>query len=200
LQLQRGAVTLVELMVVLSIIGVLLALLLPAVHAARERARETVCKNNVYQLSLAIANFTHAYKRLPGPHKPNLVGGWSIEILPFLEQKNLADRIAIGTKISEAESFLLEPPRLFRCPSRGTNWSSSPEEMSPAHYALVPLSRRESYMLFETSTRFEVAWASGPELSYQSASQSVGPHHGGLYYSRGFQQGISFMQNGKTQD
>ena len=85
-----AGVTVLELMIVLSIIGILLALLLPAVQAARERARETVCKNNVHQLNLGIAHYFEIHKKLPPRSLTGKFGGWSIEVLPFIEEKALA--------------------------------------------------------------------------------------------------------------
>ncbi|MCA8989947.1 MAG: DUF1559 domain-containing protein, partial [Planctomycetaceae bacterium] len=68
-QSQRAGFTLVELLVVIAIIGVLVALMLPAVQRAREAARRTQCKNNLKQIGLAILNFESSYKYLPS-------GGW----------------------------------------------------------------------------------------------------------------------------
>ena len=92
----RRAFTLIELLVVLAIIAVLLGLLLPAVSAARQRAMETVCKNNLGQINLAVAQFVETQKRLPAPGNSGVVGGWTIEVLPFLDQKNLRDRVTPG--------------------------------------------------------------------------------------------------------
>jgi len=90
------AFTLVELLVVIAIIGVLIALLLPAVQAAREAARRMSCANNLKQLSLSAHNYQSAQGKFP----PMLMVGkdqyrWSAQarLLPYIESLNLADRI-----------------------------------------------------------------------------------------------------------
>jgi len=104
--------TLVELLVVIAIIGILIALLLPAVQAAREAARRTQCTNNLKQIGLAFHNFQDTYRRLPngardGYHRVNNREidpftwccrartqkgfSWSYHILPFIEAKNVHD-------------------------------------------------------------------------------------------------------------
>jgi prepilin-type processing-associated H-X9-DG protein len=90
----------VELLVVIAIIGVLIALLLPAVQAAREAARRTQCKNNLTQLGLAIHNFEFHFEALPSgsinPEGPirNVPEGiqisWIVQILPYIEQNALS--------------------------------------------------------------------------------------------------------------
>ncbi len=104
---QRGrrAFTLIELLVVIAIIGILVALLLPAVQAAREAARRTECKNHLRQLGLATLNYESTFKRLPASAVVNLGvtetannGSWGVHgrILHFLEQANLYDQVDIS--------------------------------------------------------------------------------------------------------
>jgi prepilin-type N-terminal cleavage/methylation domain-containing protein/prepilin-type processing-associated H-X9-DG protein len=83
--------TLVELLVVIAIIGVLVALLLPAVQAAREAARRSQCLNNVKNLALGCANFESAKKRMPYGRKFDFwdTYTWVQEILPFIEQQQV---------------------------------------------------------------------------------------------------------------
>ena len=98
--------TLVELLVVIAIIGILVALLLPAVQAAREAARRMSCQNNMKQVSLALHNFHDVYRHFPAGAeedvlpKPNSTGtttyirgtSWIVYILPQIEQQALYDR------------------------------------------------------------------------------------------------------------
>ena len=97
----RQAFTLVELLVVIAIIGLLVALLLPAVNSAREAARRTQCTNNLRQLGLAILNFETSQRRLPtggqgtdfSTNPPSTIfdiHSTFTEILPFVEEATLA--------------------------------------------------------------------------------------------------------------
>jgi prepilin-type N-terminal cleavage/methylation domain-containing protein len=124
--------TLVELLVVIAIIGVLVALLLPAIQAAREAARRTQCQNNLKNVALAITNFEDAHKMFPtggakylnagygleqnvennkplGPEKQGL--GWAFQLLPFIEQ-TAAYQI---TRTIDLQQIVMP---LYVCPSR----------------------------------------------------------------------------------
>src|SRR6187200_1541266 len=94
----RRAFTLVELLVVIAIIGVMVALLLPAVQAAREAARRSRCQNNLRQIGLATHMFHDTKKKLPingtgsfGYGQPNVdgSGSWAYNIMPFAEMQNV---------------------------------------------------------------------------------------------------------------
>jgi prepilin-type N-terminal cleavage/methylation domain-containing protein/prepilin-type processing-associated H-X9-DG protein len=129
-----AAFTLVELLVVIAIIGVLVALLLPAVQAAREAARNSQCKNSLKQIGLAMLNYESARKEFPaggwgfrwmgdpdagtGPRQP---GGWIYQVAPYIEQAGVT-YIGSGTR-GQAKYDALAQQRaaivpMFYCPSR----------------------------------------------------------------------------------
>jgi prepilin-type N-terminal cleavage/methylation domain-containing protein/prepilin-type processing-associated H-X9-DG protein len=90
---KKPGFTLVELLVVIAIIGILIALLLPAVQAAREAARRTQCTNNLKQASLAVHNYADTYKTLPSAsYNWGLGHSFWVALMPFMEQQAFYDR------------------------------------------------------------------------------------------------------------
>lgn len=141
----RSGFTLVELLVVIAVVGVLMALLLPAVHAVREAARRTACKNNLRQLGLGLHSYEAAFQRFPvgyafmtgsdfsaktgyplapGADDANHLGfSWGTYLLPFLEEQNLYDQVQFNLPGFDpanqaAREFSL---KVFLCPT--DSWS-----------------------------------------------------------------------------
>ncbi|QDU30763.1 hypothetical protein ETAA8_59110 [Anatilimnocola aggregata] len=135
----RRAFTLVELLVVIAIIGVLVALLLPAVQAAREAARRSQCSNNLKQLGLAIHNYHDTFQYLPisisrwsegaRPTPVRNGKGWIVSILPHAEQTALYTRFekyfngdftggaGLNDPAVECRDAMKTPVKFLQCPS-----------------------------------------------------------------------------------
>src|SRR5262245_7784139 len=122
----RDAFTLVELLVVIAIIGVLIALLLPAVQAVRETARKMSCKNNLKQLGLAMHNYESAFRTLPAGYayraspQGNALGfSWGALSLPFLEQTAVQEEFNFSLPIYDDVNRIVRERHLpvFLCPS-----------------------------------------------------------------------------------
>ena len=101
--------TLVELLVVIAIIGILVALLLPAVQQAREAARRTQCVNNQRQLGLACLNYESALSEFPRGGTPGEGSMWSAYILPFVEDEALKNLMTIGESTTSVNNQWAHP-------------------------------------------------------------------------------------------
>ncbi|MGO8748535.1 MAG: DUF1559 domain-containing protein [Thermoguttaceae bacterium] len=140
---KRQAFTLVELLVVIAIIGILIALLLPAVQAAREAARRTQCTNNLKQIGLALHNYHDTQQWFPAtycgvPDPPAFSDGWStntfrgsalLRMLPYMEQNPIYSAVNFsvdtdGQSINGVPIYELLFPTML-CPSDVNNTTTS---------------------------------------------------------------------------
>jgi prepilin-type N-terminal cleavage/methylation domain-containing protein len=133
MQRTRPAFTLVELLVVIAIIGVLVALLLPAVQAAREAARRTSCASNLTQLILAVHNYEMAHAvypagtidatgpivNVPNPPPASYHHAWTVQILPYIEERGTWQAIdkTVGVYHPRNAAAAGSMPRFLACPS-----------------------------------------------------------------------------------
>lgn len=153
--LPRRAFTLIELLVVIAIIGVLIALLLPAVQQAREAARRSQCKNNLKQIALGLHNYAETFGTFPPGYVLQRVDrtsstaqdtaiyygnwAWSALLLPYLEQAPLYASLKVGTlPLADAAAdptilpLLQTKIPLFRCPS-----DTGPDSVDVVHRNII---------------------------------------------------------------
>lgn len=129
--IRRAAFTLVELLVVITVIGILVALTLPAVQQARAAARRAQCLNHLHQLGLALHNYHDTHRILPpgaiviGPSLPVVFSGWGwgAMILPMTDQAPLYAQIdfSLWTAEGSNEGLLSQGVSVWRCPSDSTS-------------------------------------------------------------------------------
>lgn len=147
--------TLVELLVVIAIIGVLVALLLPAVQQAREAARRSQCVNNMKQIGVAMHNYHDSYNAFPPGWinrgaNGNPMYGWAVNILPYIEQGALYDQLRPGqiplverynaSSTPEDQALLQTPLSAYRCPSDVTRALNDLENFGATNHFRVSTS------------------------------------------------------------
>lgn len=175
--------TLIELLVCIAIIGILIGLLLPAVQAVREAARQVQCRNNLKQLALACCNYESAYRYFPGyagesvpafvnfprPRDPSKRGwNWVAKALIFMEQPVLSERWGV---FGAAESMVLSPQdrEILKTPIPGLY---CPSRRSAEAYPLM-----EDYhgRYGELSCRMDYAMNGGPAVPEDVANGTHSP-------------------------
>jgi type II secretory pathway pseudopilin PulG len=185
---RRCGASLIELLVVLGIMGIMMSLLLPALNAARESANETVCKNNLYQLTAAMHHYRSARKHLPP------LGEWTVELLPYLEERPLHRALRSSNPATLPEAKVL--PAVYSCTAQ-PNVASRVAGVPTCHYVLVIDAPGDRRSLSRISWRFAdrenelpngqlEPWYVGPEIHPAEFQRLVaadrGPHRGGVFF------------------
>ena len=173
----RRAITLMELLVVISIIGILIGLLLPAVQAVRESAQRATCSNHLHQIALGLLGYEAAHGAYPasgwthaGPGNPaGKYVGWRPVILPYLEQTNLHDLYdpALNWWEGTNAAAAAVPVELFLCPSVGTRMQVT---SAIAHPPRPPMTFANPI----AATDYEVLMG--------VAAAAINPHHPAPWY------------------
>jgi len=185
---RRNSFTLVELLVVITIIGILIALLLPAVQAAREASRRCSCCNNIRQIGMALHMYHDTWKTLPAgwsgydpstdqPHWFGLPGwGWAAKILPYMEQGNVYNSIVHFdlpiTDPANAKARVF-PIHIFSCPSDLGEKTFMLEGGGP--YVGREVSRRLSWPRAITSGCLAVSISTLSALARKASARATDP-------------------------
>jgi len=175
----RAGLSLLELLVALSIGAAIVALLLPAVAAAREAGRQATCQNHLRQVGLALADYSTAHGRLPAQRRDV----WTIDVAAATHGPavvaRLQDALRRGAAATEP-GFRADVP-LFRCPSDDAAWSDgypiANVALNPGLLGLRPAQITDgasrTVQVIEIPSRVALTWASGP----LALPDSVGSRH-----------------------
>ena len=176
---RRRGFTLVELLVVIAIIGALVALLLPAVQAAREAARRTSCLNNLRQMSLALLNFESSQRHFPSSW--NSLGGWSAQarLLPYLEEGSIGQNIDFAISYEKAPvlgGVPLSGLRIatFLCPAEPNDFQRVDLDEHEYNYPLNYASNLGIWFVYDPATRAGGDGTFYPDSRLKDASMADG--------------------------
>ena len=160
----KRAFTLVELLVVIAIIGILVALLLPAVQSAREAARRTQCKNNLKQIGIATQLFHDTTKHMPPPKLGHTSfdarGNMFVLLLPYLEEGAYFDQYDLKERIYETQNLRTTSATIgtYLCPSMALPRGNAPdtecgERLAPGSYIISTRSEYQNYLSLDGAFR-----------------------------------------------
>jgi type II secretory pathway pseudopilin PulG len=133
--MRRRAKTLLELIIVLTIMGMLFGMLLPVLQRVEARARDTTCCNNMRQMNTAMVNLLSRQRMLPDPAPPLRAAGWEIEILPYLEEVALWQQLKDSPRMDSVAELARYRPKIMTCPD-AWDGSSSVSSVPTSHYAM----------------------------------------------------------------
>jgi type II secretory pathway pseudopilin PulG len=180
---QRAGVSLLELIIVLTIISMMVTMLLPAIHMVRRASRITACDNNLHQLMIGMQGYIDIHRFIPGPPVESHPSGWAIELLPFVEEIPLRNSFDTAQVLVSPRNLAAAKsrPNIFICPE--TEWlSSTTPGVEVTNYVMMvdmkerPRFRRNRYWRIQDApegSRFP--WCLSPEKGWPEDAYSA-PH------------------------
>ncbi|MDR1484809.1 MAG: DUF1559 domain-containing protein [Planctomycetaceae bacterium] len=162
--------TLVELLVVIAIIGILIALLLPAVQAAREAARRMQCSNNEKQIVLGMHNYHDSFEVFPRGGHEHFYTTWAVQLLPFIEKTQFFDTFESVASTGTAAIVDDTVISTYACPSDSTNSLNNDPSITTAPSFNKPI-RLHNYVV--CMGREGVYYPGAPRLSYNGANSLI---------------------------
>ncbi len=191
----RSGFSLIETLVVIVIITIMVSLLMPALQHARAAANRAACENNLHQLALAAGMYMGSFKKYPDPAPPNSVGGWSVEILVFLEEKAWHDELMKNPTLNPVSlsPYATMRPKVMTCPM-GRSGDSNIATIPLAHYVVLTIPRGSQTVvgglpqpnqvpnaIADAPIDFQGPWVTGPTMLEFDCKKMTGPHDGGFY-------------------
>lgn len=180
----RDGITILELVIVFTIIAILVGLLFPAIQYALKLSRTSACDNHLRQLRLALDSYVDATRsHFPLPPVADRPSGWALEVLPFIEEANLYNTFDFRSNwMSPAnQSAALNRPALFFCPVVPEADSTMPG-VGVSHYLLridpkdrVRATRSRGWQVIHAVEGVTIPWCTSPEIPW--ASPTPKPAH-----------------------
>lgn len=163
--------TLIELLVVIAIIGVLVALLLPAVQQAREAARRTQCKNHLKQIGLAMHNYHDVYRRFMAGNTSGMAG-WMVALLPYVDQAPLYSTYDHNYAWNHANNpnFKTNRPSFYACPSNPVAEDLLTDGSQTADYSILRAASDSAAAKSLFQSRYGTTW---PDANYSHRMSDV---------------------------
>ena len=207
---RRRGVSLVELLVCLAIIGLMISMLMPAIHAVRMSSQRTVCVNHKSQINLSLQMYADANKALPPPPRPGFPSGWTWEILPFMEEGAMQATLEPGQPIGAAVNATAarSRPPLYRCAFASSWRSSDVAGVLPSDFLAVvseskPGSRKRndiSLSIVHAPEANSLPWPVAAEISWEAYGQLRGQGTWKVWHPASSGTGLSGLIDGDGAD
>jgi hypothetical protein len=184
-RMSSAGASLIELLVVMAVMAILMSLILVAIQRSREAARRAMCQSNLRQIGIAMGRYIELRKHVPNAAPMGQVGGWPIELMPFLEETQLGDQLLSSPSLSPGafSPLIRQRPTILTCPS-GYEGDSELDGVPVAHYIVGvrrkpsgPRSHATDYSLGHAREDCRIPWPACPEYDPVDFPNGYAPEH-----------------------